>query len=640
MKFGSRLLCVFSILLLAACHGESGAPPSPGDTASTAPAPIVSTAVTTSIPLDNVPINNSAPVKIAFSVPGGGSATGLTVTTGLASLPSGWSGTSPSFSCATVDANNPCELTLTYNPTQAGASGALTLGFTYIDSRGKQQQGSVGIPYSSAAANSVTTSVVPPGPVAGVVGATNTMTVTFASSDGAAVGNLALVTNPASLPSGWSLQSAVLPCATVTGASACQLQLTYTPTAAATPGTLTLDFTYTDDAGAARTGSVAIGYSAATPATVTAAVTPFDANSTYVGSTAAVGVVFSATGGSASNLQITSTLPAGWSLAGGTVPCAQVSGASACQATLNYAPTATTAASTLALQYTYTDNFGASRTGQLSIPYSAVAHTAYVVNFLANTVTRCALNATGGLVGCTQANSPTITGPAGITLVGARAYIPLAGGAQGVTVCDIADSGLSGCRSAMTDTQEPVSVAFDNDVAFISNQGNSTIETCTVASDGTFSGCAVVAAATPFLSPGSGLAMYGSNLYSGNVGAANVTRCALTAGVVSTCTNDSVSALTANVAFAGTNAYLTVPAQNLVLRCSVGNGGALSGCADSGPGPIFDEPFGIALFGGYAYITNRVTNTVSQCAVGATGQLSGCVNTGINLMDPLGIAIQ
>lgn len=115
MKFGSRLLCVFSILLLAACHGESGAPPSPGDTASTAPAPIVSTAVTTSIPLDNVPINNSAPVKIAFSVPGSGSATGLTVTTGLASLPSGWSGTSPSFSCATVDANNPCELTLTYN---------------------------------------------------------------------------------------------------------------------------------------------------------------------------------------------------------------------------------------------------------------------------------------------------------------------------------------------------------------------------------------------------------------------------------------------------------------------------------------------------------------------------------------------
>jgi hypothetical protein len=634
MTVVKRILLLLSILALSACNSGLSASSGSGGTAPTAST--VSTAVTANT-LSNVPLNSSTPVTVAFGVPNGGSATELTVTTGLASLPSGWSVASPSFSCASVNAQNPCDLTLTYDPSTAGASGTLTLGFTYLDRQGKQQQGSVGIAYSSAAANSVTTSVAPTGPVQGVAGLTNTVTVTFESGDGTAASNLALVTDLGSLPSGWSLQSSALPCAMVTGAGGCQLQLAYAPTAAAASGTLTLEFSYTDDAGAARTGSVAIAYSAVVPAAVTAAATPVSASATYIGSTAAVGVAFSATGGAATNLQITSTLPAGWTFAGGTLPCAQVGGGT-CQVTLNYAPVAATSASTFVLQYAYTDNFGESRTGQLSIPYSAVPHIAYITNSGSNSVTQCTLALTGALGNCTQVSSPAINLPGGITIDGARAYIAEPG--QSVSVCNVGSSGLSGCETAVTDTNEPVSVALDGDIAFISNQGSQTLETCTVAADGTFSGCATVAAATPLLSAPAGLTMQGSDLYITNAASSDITICGVTAGVISACVNEGLSSTSTNVAFAGTSAYLTIPGLNSVQQCSVGSGGVLSACTDSGAGATFDFPYAIALFGGYAYVVNRNNNTISQCAVAANGQLSACVVSGNGLNSPIDIAIQ
>lgn len=635
MTVVKRILLLLSILALSACNSGLSASSGSGGTAPNAST--VSTAVTANT-LSNVSLNSSTPVTVAFGVPNGGSATALTVTTGLASLPSGWSVASPSFSCASVNAQNPCDLTLTYDPGTAGASGTLTLGFTYVDSQGKQQQGSVGIAYSSAAANSVTTSVAPTGPVQGVAGLTSTVTVTFESGDGTAASNLALVTDPGSLPSGWSLQGAALPCATVTGAGSCQLQLAYAPTAAAASGTLTLEFSYTDDSGAARTGSVAIAYSAVLPASVTAAATPVSANTTFIGSTAAVSVTFSATGGVATNLQITSTMPTGWTLAGGTLPCAQVGGGNTCQATLNFAPVAAISTSTLVLQYAYTDNFGEPRTGQLNIPYSAVPHIAYITNSGSNTVTQCTLGVTGALGNCTQVSLPTIDDPAGISIDGSRAYI--AESPTGITVCNIGSSGLSGCISAATDNLEPVWVAFDGDTAFISNQGGQTVETCNIAAEGTFSGCATVAAATPLLSVPTGLTLQGSTLYIANATSPDITLCGVTAGVISACVNDGISTEATKVVFAGTSAYLTTPALNSVQQCSVGNGGTLSACTDSGAGASFDTPFGITLFGGYAYVVNRGSNTISQCAVAATGQLSGCVSTGSGLNSPIDIAIQ
>ena len=145
MKIVKWILLPLSILALSACHGGESRSSGSGVTAPSAST--VSTAVTANT-LSNVPLNSSTPVTVAFGVPDGGSATALTITTGLSTLPSGWSAASPSFSCASVNAQNPCDLALTYDPGTAGASGTLTLGFTYLDGQGKQQQGSVGIAYS------------------------------------------------------------------------------------------------------------------------------------------------------------------------------------------------------------------------------------------------------------------------------------------------------------------------------------------------------------------------------------------------------------------------------------------------------------------------------------------------------------
>ncbi|CAB3771343.1 hypothetical protein [Paraburkholderia humisilvae] len=626
-----RILFLFSILVLSACHG--GASGSSGSSGT----PTVSTAIAASS-LSNVPVNKSTPVIVAFNPANGGSATALTVTTGLSTLPSGWSAASPSFTCATVNAANPCDLKLTYDPSTAGVSGTLTLGFTYLDSQGRQQQGSVGITYSSAAANSVATSVAPTGPVQGIVGSTSTVSVTFASGDGAPDSNVALVTAPDSLPSGWSVQGSVLPCATVTSAGSCQLQLAYAPIAAAASATLTLEFSYTDDAGAARTGSVAIAYGAVTPGAVTATAAPASASSTFIGSTAAVSVVFSATGGAATNLQITSALPTGWTLAGGTLPCAQVGSGNTCEATLNYAPVSATSATTLTLQYAYTDNFGEARTAQLNIPYGAVPHIAYITNFASNSVTQCTLSVMGALENCTQATSPVISAPIGIALNGTQAYI---GGLNGtITLCHTGPTDLSGCVSALAGGDESETVAFDGNVAFISNQGTSTVETCTVAADGTLNGCTVATNVTPFLTAPSELAFQGAHLYIPNAVSPDITVCQVTAGVIGPCTNTSVISPSTKVVLSGTSAYLPMPALNSVQQCSVGADGSLGTCADSGAGAVFNLPFGMTLFGGYAYIVNRGSNTISQCTVAANGQLSACVVSGTALNSPIDIAIQ
>jgi hypothetical protein len=351
-------------------------------------------------------------------------------------------------------------------------------------------------------------------------------------------------------------------------------------------------------------------------------------------------VAFSATVGAATNLQITSALPIGWTLAGGILPCAQIGGGSTCQVMLNYAPVAPTSASTLELQYTYTDNFGEFRTGQVSIPYSAVSHMAYITNVDSNTVTQCALSVTGALGNCTQVSSPMFNAPAGITIDGARAYIAEVF-ASSVSVCNVDSSGLSGCKVAVTGQDEPASVALDGDIAFISNVGTGNVKTCNVATDGTFSGCVTAATATPFLSSAITMTFHGSTLYIVNSTSSDITLCGVTVGGISACVNEGLPASGWKVVFNGTSAYVTARALNSVQQCSVGSGGTLTACSDSGAGPIFHSPNGITLFGGYAYILNQFTDTISQCAVAANGQLSGCVSsTGNGLNNPFDIAIQ
>jgi hypothetical protein len=74
----------------------------------------------------------------------------LAVTSGLAVLPAGWSGTDGTFACSSLGAGVSCQLALTYQPAIPDA-GTLALGFTYTNDSGSVKSGSIVIPYTATA---------------------------------------------------------------------------------------------------------------------------------------------------------------------------------------------------------------------------------------------------------------------------------------------------------------------------------------------------------------------------------------------------------------------------------------------------------------------------------------------------------
>ena len=88
-----------------------------------------------------------------------------------------------------------------------------------------------------------------------LTGSSTPVPVVFATDDGNPASNLAVTSG--FLPAGWSSSTTSFSCATVSDGTVCQLPLTYAPTAVGS-GTLSLGFTYTNDAGMAKTGTVNI----------------------------------------------------------------------------------------------------------------------------------------------------------------------------------------------------------------------------------------------------------------------------------------------------------------------------------------------------------------------------------------------
>jgi hypothetical protein len=98
----------------------------------------------------------------------------------------------------------------------------------------------------------------PTGQINAVAGAGNqSVSVNFTTDDGYAATDLTLTTDLSTLPAGWTSASPGLTCAIVSSGSGCQLALGYAPTAASR-GTLTLNYGFTDDAGVAQTGALNI----------------------------------------------------------------------------------------------------------------------------------------------------------------------------------------------------------------------------------------------------------------------------------------------------------------------------------------------------------------------------------------------
>src|SRR3984885_936869 len=211
------------------------------------------------------------------------------------------------------------------------------------------------------------------------VGASQTASVTSASSDGRAITGFGISGSLGTLPAGWSGPS-TFTCALVAAGSGWVLNLSYAPTALDS-GVLVLNYVYVDNAGLSKApgGSISIPYEAIAQNNVVATVSPAgQINAAVGGGVQSVSINFTtdtdnaATDSAATNLTVTTNLaalPAGWTSASAGFSCAIVSSGSGCQLVLTYAPKAE-GRGTLVLDYSYTDDSGAARIGQINIPYS------------------------------------------------------------------------------------------------------------------------------------------------------------------------------------------------------------------------------------------------------------------------------
>ena len=521
----------------------------------------------------------SQAVAVTFTTDDHNAASGFSVTSGLSTLPSGWSATGSSFTCASVSTGNGCQLNLTYAPTVA-TTGTVTLGFSYRDSAGTAKTGTLNIPYTATAHNNVTGTAAPSGQINAVIGAgTQPVNVTFTTDNSTATA-LTLTTALNSLPSGWTSTATSFTCSSVGAAgSSCQLPLNYAPGAVGS-GTLTLNYAYTNDAGVASSGTVSILYAATANDHVTAAVLPSGTVSVSTNTTQAVTVTFTTDDGNiATGLAIANagsggigSLPAGWTVTGGasSFACSSVSTGTSCQLSLTYAPTAV-ATGTVSLSYSYVNNSGTTVTGTVSIPYAAAVQYVYIAQYGA-----------------------------------------------GVSVCT-GGATLSGCTSTASGIGNATGIAFYGSYAYVAEFGSS-VDICAVAGDGTLSGCSSTGSNFTDVTQ---LTVQGAYLYGANANNPGlVTYCAIspTDGTLSNC---AVTA--ANTATNGTDAiavgpdYAYVGGGSSPYVCTVAGDGSLTNCATTSG----SYPRNMALAGGYAYIAGG-SGTVESCAINGDGTLTDC----------------
>ncbi len=313
-------------------------------------------------------------VSVTFTTDDGNAATGLTIISGLSSLPAGWTTATPGFSCAIIGNGSGCQLVLKYAP-QAAGSGTLTLNYGYSDGSGAPRTGAINLPYSTTVNGNVVATVSPTGQINAVQkGGTQAVAITFTTDDGAAAGNLVLLSRLSSLPAGWSSSTSAFTCDAVSTGNGCQLALSFAP-AALTSGTVQLDYGYMSPAGAFTTGSLNIPYAATTDDNVVGTAAPSGQIDAVVGELSpSVSVTFTTDDARpATALQLTTdlaTLPAGWTSTDSTFSCPGVTGGTSCQLPLSYAPGAADSG-TLTLRYTYQNNAGQAKSGSLNVPYRA-----------------------------------------------------------------------------------------------------------------------------------------------------------------------------------------------------------------------------------------------------------------------------
>jgi hypothetical protein len=297
-------------------------------------------------------------VAVVFTTDDGRLATDLQITSGLAALPAGWTSSASPFGCTTLSSGSGCQLTLTYNPSLR-AAGTLTLAYSYKNNANQTKTGTLAIPYRALTNDTIAGTPSPSSSLAVLTGSSTPLMLTFATDDGNPATDLAVTSGLTALPAGWTSSATTFSCATISDGTVCQLPLTYAPSTVGS-GTLTLGFSYTNDAGYAMTGTASITYRANSDDTIGASVNPSPAiASVTAGVAVPVTVTFATSDGApAGPLSVTnlSSLPLGWT-GPGSFTCTTVSNGTVCQLSLSFLPT-TTGSGSFPLTYSYTNNDG------------------------------------------------------------------------------------------------------------------------------------------------------------------------------------------------------------------------------------------------------------------------------------------
>jgi hypothetical protein len=483
----------------------------------------------------------SQTVKVDFTTDDMNTASNLSVTpANLTSLPAGWTGPA-TFTCASVSTGNGCELSLTYQPTQAG-SGTVVLNFGYTNNSGVALTGSVNITYKATANNTVIGTPSPSGTINAVVGqGSQTVTVTFNSNDGNPASSMAITSGLGTLPSGWT-GPATFACASVNTGNGCQLSLMYNPLAAAT-GTLQLNYSYNSNSGAAKTGSVMIPYAATTNNNLVVTASPSGSISAVVNSgSVPVKLTFTTDDGNpATAITITSglgALPAGWS-GPATFSCASASTGTGCQLALTYAPTVN-GSGTVALGYSYKDNAGTTKTGTANLAYASIPGFLYLTDNT-SAVVRCSVSGVDGSLSSCASAATGLSATTGIAFSGNFAYVTPGIVSTDVDVCPVnADGSLGTCTSAVT-FGAPSALAVNGGYLYVTDTSNPQVYSCPINTDGSLGACTTTFVGT--VDTMDGIAVTATTAYIVDLNDGNLTTCAVSAvdGSLSACTQTTLT---------------------------------------------------------------------------------------------------
>ena len=347
-----------------------------------------------------------------------------------------------------------------------------------------------------------------------VVNGSRVFSVTFTTDDGNTATDFQITSGINPTPPGWSVDSPIFTCNSINTGASCKVNLTYAPTSVQSD-TLTLNFAYSDSAGADKDGSIDIVYASSVAVYVT----------------------------DGSNVEL----------------CSLADGAIAnCAATAAGLPSAAAMAFNVSSgqTYAYVTEFAngvavcpVAGDGSLSmcvdsgqefeaaVGIAILGGSAYVSNASNNTVEQCTISDVDGAFSACTSSGAGFSDPGSVATNDGYVYVSNSG-AGDVSMCNV--DGITGelvnCV-AQPGFVDPVSIILSGGFAYVADSSTDAVDVCTVLGDGSFSSCAATASDT---GTPTAVGVVGGSGYVGT--AAGLSQCAIDGGtgLWSSCAADNI----------------------------------------------------------------------------------------------------